>query len=73
MMVTVSSPERFSEAEMAEIGIVYVPASTPLGGVTSTSMVWLPRASTVTAATWVVSPEGLKATVQPAGALEEKL
>ena len=53
--------------------MVYSPASTPSGGVTFTSMTWLAPASTVMAATCVLSPEGWKVTVQPVGALEEKL
>ena len=72
-MTTVSSLSKDSVPDRAEMGMVYSPASTPLGGVTVTSMVWLPRAATVTAATWVLSPEGVKVTVQPVGALAEKL
>ena len=58
---------------MAEMGMMYSPASTPAGGVTVTVRPWLLCSATVMPATWVLSPEGVKVTVQPVGAEAERL
>ena len=73
MITTFKSVLRVSSAETALHEISYSPAAIPSGGVTDTVMPLLVLDSTSIAATFVVSPVGVKLTFQPAGALEERL
>ena len=72
-VVAVRSVLRFSPAETAAQEMVYAPASASAAGVTPTVIVWLLRGSMEILLTGLLSPEGVKVTLQPAGALDEKL